>query len=238
MRLTFVVAVCALAAGIAGTAAADVYSVAIENMIPGGAGTGQPFTPPVCVIHDSDYSILVPGMLASPGLMYLAEDGVTDTLVAEAMQSPDVDTVFVAAMKPFFDHVEFVVEGEPGQLISLVSMLARTNDLVTGVFDVPLPAVGAVVMEPPVYDAGTEENTGLVADIPFYGNMFVGPSEEAPVDVIDCYSVKNDPKNMMLTWCFPPGARVSISHIAGGAKGEWGSKTMSKGGEKMEAGRQ
>jgi hypothetical protein len=230
----------ALALALAGAAAADAYRITFEDLVPGGAETGQPLTPPVAVVHGPQYAILIPGEFATRGLELLAEDGVTDTLAAEARASKDVKSVVIGAKAPFVDYVEFVVEGDPGDLLSVVAMFARTNDLVTGVFDVPLPRVGARSLEPPVYDVGTEVNTGMVRDIPFYGNSFVGPDERKAVSVIECYTVMNDSAFGKKQWCFPPGARISICHVGMGSTEPMGEGTMMHGtgsmGEQMGGG--
>ncbi len=203
---------CLIVASVAaGTAGAVTYEVMIENMIPGGAETGQPMTPPVVVVHNSGYSLFAEGDMATAGLEALAEDGVTDDLVAEAMASPDVYSVVVGP-GPFFDPITVEVEGNPGDLLSIATMLARTNDLITGLHDLPLPAEGVVLIdETGVYDAGTEENTGLVEHIPFYGNTFVGPDESSPIEMISSYVVNNDPTYGVLTYEFPPSARITVT---------------------------
>jgi hypothetical protein len=219
----------ALALVLMGSAAADAYWITFEDLVPGGAETGQPLTPPVAVVHGPEYAVLIPGEFATRGLELLAEDGVTDTLAAEARASKDVKSVVIGAKVPFVDYVEFMVEGDPGDLLSVVAMFARTNDLVTGVFDIPLPRVGARSLEPPVYDAGTEANTGMVRDIPFYGNSSVGPDERKPVSVIECYTVMDDPAFGEKQWCFPPGARISICHVGVGSMEPMGEGTMMHG---------
>jgi len=216
----------ALLACAGGPAAADVYTVTVENLIPGGAEMGQPMTPPLAVVHSPAYSLVTPGSMATKGLELLAEDGVTADLAAEAKASGAVKGTAVGAKSPFFDYVEFTVEGAPGDLLSVVTMLARTNDLITGVFSLPLPRVGARSTEVPVLDAGTEQNTGMVKDIPFYGNSMVGPDEHVPIKMIECYSVSDDPKQGTMEWCFPPAARISVCHGGMGHMEGMGSEHM------------
>ncbi|MBD3336370.1 MAG: hypothetical protein GF355_12725 [Candidatus Eisenbacteria bacterium] len=188
------------------------YEVLIENDIPGGADTGQPMTPPVVVVHGDGYSLFAEGAMATDGLELLAEEGMTADLVAEAEASPDVYEVQVGD-GPFVDQVTVMIEGEPGQLISAVTMLARSNDLITGVHDITLPDAKTLGSETNVYDAGTEQNTGLVEDIPFYGNTFVGPEEEMPIAEILSYEVVNDPDHGTLTYEFPPSATITIRPV-------------------------
>jgi hypothetical protein len=212
-KLRFALIALALAAVVGGAfqASALEYEVKIENMIPGGPEMGQPLTPPVVVVHGPGYSLFNVGVYATAGLEALAEDGVTADLVSEATASPDVYAVAVGG-GPFFDMVTVQISGDAGDLLSLAAMLARSNDLFTGLHDVALPGSGSVVIDPTnVYDAGTEENTGLVEDIPFYGNSFVGPDEMQPISMISTYSVVNDPVYKMLDYEFPPSARITIT---------------------------
>jgi hypothetical protein len=190
---------------------ADVYTIQIENLVPGGPETGQPMTPAVGVVHGPGYSLWMPGGMATDGLTLQAEDGDPSLLVAEAMASPHVSFVGVGG-GPFFDVDVFEVEGSPGDLFSLSTMLARSNDIITGVYDVELPAMEAVIMTE-AWDAGTEENTGLIEHIPFYGNPFVGPDEKNPIAVISAYSVVNDPDHGQIDFSFPPVARITISRM-------------------------
>jgi len=67
--------------------AATHYEVIITDEIPGGMATGQPFSPPVCAIHDAGYSLFMPGAMASPGLEIVAREGNPTMLAAEAMAS-------------------------------------------------------------------------------------------------------------------------------------------------------
>ena len=198
-----------------GFAQAELYEVLIEDLIEGGPEMGQPFTPPLVVVHGAGYSLFAEGDFATAGLEALAEDGVTADLEAEALASPDVYDVEIGS-GPFFGSALVEIEGTPGDLLSLVTMLARSNDLFTGVADVVLPAAGSVVIEPTgVYDAGTEENTGLVEHIPFYGNPFMGPDEDNPIAMISSYEVGNDEKYGVIRFEFPPSARITIRVLEG-----------------------
>jgi hypothetical protein len=203
----------ALALGLALPAGAALYEVQIDNLIPGGPETGQALTPPVVVVHGPGYTLFAEGDYASLGLEKLAEDGETADLVAEAMADPDVYQVVVGG-GPFFGTEIVQVEGMPGDLLSLATMLARSNDLFTGLSAVALPAAGSVAVEPTgVYDAGTEENTGLIEHIPFYGNAHVGPDEDNPIAMISDYKVLNDPAAGILSFTFPPSARITITRL-------------------------
>jgi hypothetical protein len=192
------------------TARAMTYQITIVNDIPGGLETGQPFSPPVCVVHDAGYSLFEPGAMASPGIILVAEEGDPSVLSMEAQASANVSAVVVGT-GPFFDPQTIDIQGEPGDLFSAAWMLGRTNDLFSGVHDVMLPMTGTIEMQTTVWDAGSEVNTGLIQDLGFYGNPMTGPDEMNPIMAIDSYAVQDDPTFGELTWDFPPSAHVIIS---------------------------
>jgi len=211
-RVTRTLTAAAVLTVAAGAAQADSYQILIENLIgEGGPDTGQPLTPSVAVVHGDGYSLWAPGMAATPGLELQAEDGDPSVLVGEAEASGDVSMV-VTGGGPFFDADTIMIEGSPGDLLSLSTMLARTNDLITGIYDVALPETEMTIMTS-AWDAGTEENTGEVAHIPFYGNPGVGPDEKDVVSKITEYSVVDDPDHGQLDYTFPPVARITITRM-------------------------
>jgi hypothetical protein len=206
------IAVAAVLTASATLAHADTYQITVENLLGGGGpDTGQPLSPPVAVVHGAGYTLWAPGGTATPGLELQAEDGDPSGIAGEAEAAADVSAVVVGA-GPFFDVEVVMIEGEPGDLFSLSSMLGRTNDIITGVNNVALPDTEVVIMTS-AWDAGTEENTGLIAHIPFYGNPGVGPDEKGVITEILEYSVVDDPDHGKLTWTFPPAARITITRM-------------------------
>ena len=190
--------------------AATHYEVIITNEIPGGLATGQPFSPPVCAIHDAGYSLFMPGAMASPGLETVAREGNPTMLAAEAMASASVSQVIVGT-GPFFDMQTIEFDAMPGELFSTAWMLGRTNDLFTGLYDIMLPLAGTTLeYTTTVWDSGTEVNSGLIADLGFYGHPNMGTDEDEPITAIDMYVIHDDPDYGMLTWDFPPSAHVTI----------------------------
>lgn len=186
------------------------YEITVENEIPGGVETGQPFSPPVAIVHGLEYMLWELGEPASPGLAMVAEEGATMTLEMEAGADPDVRSVTVGTGGPFFDSRTFEITAEPGDLLSIAWMLGRTNDLFSGIANVYLPASGSIEYQTSVYDAGSEMNTGMIAHIPFYGNSGVGPDEGGVVSMIDSYAVVDDPDQGRLEWAFPPAGRLRV----------------------------
>ena len=190
-------------------AAGMQYKVTIVNQIPGGPDTGQPFSPPVAVVHNSGYSMFEPGGWATPGLERVSREGDPSVLQSEALASPNVYSVVVGT-GPYFDQQVFMINGNPGNLFSVAWMLGRSNDEFSGLHDVVLPASGTSEYDLQAWDSGTEVNTGLIQDIPFYGNHNVGPDEHNPIGTLSSYTVHNDPTYGVLIWNFPPVAHVSI----------------------------
>ncbi len=208
IRLNSVASVAALL--VAGSATAATYTIKVEDLVAGGPATGQPMTPPVAAVHDASYTLFEVGAAASPGLELLAEEG-NPTVIVDEATAAGASSVVIGSAGPFFDMIEFEVTGNPGELLSIVSMFARSNDLVTGIHDVLLPAIGEVVFMTNTYDAGTEENTGLVAHIPFYGNADVGVDEDGVVAILNSYSVLDDPDVGRIDYTFPPAARITVT---------------------------
>ena len=60
---------------VSATSQADVYTIQIENLVPGGPETGQPMTPSVGVVHGPGYTLWMPGGMATAGLELQAEEG-------------------------------------------------------------------------------------------------------------------------------------------------------------------
>ena len=87
------------------------------------------------------------------------------------------------------------------------------GDDVALAIDVMLPASGFIEFETMVWDAGSEVNTGLAADLGFYGNPMTGPDEMNPIAAVTSYAVQDDPMFGMLSWTFPPSAHVRITHM-------------------------
>ena len=187
---------------------AEYYHVEIAGLDP-----GQPISPAAVVIHGQNYKLFEVGMPATMGLEGLAEDGMAHGLADEAQGMPDVFASLVGGSAPTFTAHKFIIEGHPGQLFSFACMLAKTNDIFVGAAGVELPADGnPVTVETMAYDAGTEENTGMAAHIPAFGNVGVGPTENGTVQVINSYAVQDDPgASGPVSYTWPPAARLTIT---------------------------
>ncbi len=162
------------------------YVVTIQNL------SDQPLGPVVAATHPADLHLWQPGELASPGIRVIAEMGVPFTFYDEVQATDGVTQVVNAGVPmtprgttrdsfgPFppgetlTDNVSFVIEGNPGDTLSLASMVVITNDGFWGLDGVELPAAGTRAYLADAYDAGTEENTELAADLDDGGSI-LGP---------------------------------------------------------------
>jgi hypothetical protein len=163
------------------------YRVTVANLAP-----GQPQTPPVVVVHGAKTSIVEAGAPASEGLAQLAENGNPQILLDALAEDPAVGGVAVAehpivsggipgaAGVPSFATIEVSAPANARRL-SVASMLICTNDGFSIVHDAKLPRkVGAsAVLYSHAYDAGSEQNTEVFADLVPPCQALVGVSGEA-----------------------------------------------------------
>ncbi len=192
---------------------AMLYAITIENQIPGGPDAGQPLSQSVVIIHDGGYRLFGPGETATPGFEILAEEGLPEALINEALANPHVMAAMVGA-GPIWNHETIEIEGNPGELLSVAMMLGRSNDLVTGIHDVILPPAGELIFNnTDVFDGGTEANTGMIEDIPFYGHYFTGQDDRAGMVTVPTYTVYNDPEQGQIEWQFPPSSRITVTAL-------------------------
>ena len=123
----------------------------------------QLMTPPVVAIHDPSVHLFQVGEEASDAIQVIAEMGNNTPLVDFALANPEVvSAAGVAGTAPFGsgDSVTLnLTTAESGQVFSAVNMIICTNDGISGVDSVALPAGNdpVVVMARP-YDAGTRVN--------------------------------------------------------------------------------
>ena len=139
------------------------YEITVTNVT-----RGQSFTPILVATHRAGVNLFTEGSPASPELALVAEDGDTVPLEAKLRANPnvlqvtttgDLDpgksvTVKIRAQKSF-DH------------ISLTSMLVTTNDAFFALNGVRGPRGSRILsLDSPAYDAGSEPNDELCANIP------------------------------------------------------------------------
>ncbi len=145
------------------------FEITLENMAPAtGPGSSQPFSPPVIATHTPLYHVFTLGQYASEGVSRVAEDAESAILVDALQNSKFVHAVQVGGgvILPGQSATYTVMTKLPFKKISIVSMLVNTNDTFTGIDAAALPLHGTRVFYLKAYDAGTEKNTELKANIP------------------------------------------------------------------------
>jgi len=139
----------------------DMYAVTITNLTP-----GETFTPILVVSHKKTHPLFKLGMPASEALAIAAESGNTDPIL-EGLRASGVayDAVSTGALLAPGASVTVNVKTKGKyNRISVVSMLIPTNDAFIAVNGVKVKK-HKVVMSP-AYDAGSELNDELCANIP------------------------------------------------------------------------
>jgi LPXTG-motif cell wall-anchored protein len=134
------------------------YDVTITNINSGMQG----LSPLVLATHPASTHAWQMGQLASKGTELLAEEGMPDMLASEVKgAATDVQTT-KAHLLPG-DSITVRIRANPGDMLSAATMLIQTNDGFTGLDAVPVAVGNTDTM---AYDAGTEINTELKADVP------------------------------------------------------------------------
>lgn len=144
------------------------YTVEVRNVT-----RGQGLSPFVFVAHGAGFALYELGRPASEGVWRLAEDGHTSYLVKELEKQSLVKTVTVGSgIQPGREQTsEIEVEDDDYPVhhqtfLSLISMLAQTNDGFAGGSGLKLPETGSVSYELRAYDAGSEVNNESCKYVP------------------------------------------------------------------------
>jgi hypothetical protein len=149
------------------------YRITLVNLT-----DGQPFSPPVAATHDRSMRMFQVGHLASDELAAIAQAGDPGPMFDLFNNSDEVTDAFnvgrpltrvgkvadpdgPGGMDPFVDTATFELMAEPGDRLSLATMLICTNDGFLGLDAVRLPSHGARAFLINGYDAGREQNTEL-----------------------------------------------------------------------------
>lgn len=129
----------------------------------------QILSPAVVATHDGRFEPMFrPGDEASAELRQIAEDAVNDPMLERLMNDHhvgDFGALEGAIMPGASRTIELEARGDH-HYVSLVGMLVTTNDGFYGVSGVRIPTFGHRGTTSPAYDAGTEENNELCANIP------------------------------------------------------------------------
>ena len=145
------------------------FDVTVTNLT-----NGQPLSPVAVIAHQSGYSVFAVGAAATVGLETLAEGGDNSALIAEADADMNVAASGsgAAPIGPAGSEtvtIEVLESDLPGLQISVSTMLVNTNDAISGLNGVDVSGLAegdAWMSRAIVYDAGTELNTELAAEIP------------------------------------------------------------------------
>ena len=177
MNLTQPIRIAALAAALTCAAAVNAdgktYAVTVTNITP-----GQIFTPLLVATHRSDIAFFEPGAPASEALTALAEGGDIMPLKNALDAAPELarDTATNGALLHPGESVTIEIQAS-GRFdrLSFAAMLIPTHDTFVALNSMPLPrhSRSTTVM---AYDAGTETNDELCANIPGPDCGGAGPS--------------------------------------------------------------
>lgn len=141
---------------------ADTYEVTVTNLT-----KGQSFTPRLAITHTAG-KVFDLGQPALPELATIAESGDVAPMMTLLSSAGSVITgtaVGAGLLDPGKSQT-IMIEGTPGTLFTLLSMLIPTNDAFIGINAVMLPMTGSASYHATVYDAGSEPNDELCVNIP------------------------------------------------------------------------
>ena len=145
------------------------FDVTVSNIT-----NAQPLSPVAVIAHGAGYAVFSIGTPATLGLEELAEGGDNSALLAEASADGNVTSSEsgAAPIGPAGSEtisIQVLESNLPDTRISVSTMLVNTNDAFSGLNGLPVGgmAVGdSVTVNGIAYDAGTEANTELAAEIP------------------------------------------------------------------------
>ena len=144
----------------------------------------QPITPPVVVVHSGFLTTLPTNADSMPGLETLAESGSPSEFATAITLAPGVKSASVMDVSgPIPGGAEATIRNlsaAPGDRISVIGMLACTNDAVTfGTAILPEHGGSVAMSSGAVFDAGTEDNDETAATVPCLGGEGVSDARDA-----------------------------------------------------------
>jgi len=145
------------------------YEVTVENLtVATGPGASQPLSPPVFASHNRSMRMFHVGRAASEELAAIAQDADGSGML-DLLGSSDAVHDFGQGGGVILpgSSDSFEVETLAGaRRLSVAFMLVNTNDGFSGLDSIRLPRHGSAVVDVYAYDAGSEVNSELAADIP------------------------------------------------------------------------
>lgn len=141
---------------------AKQYEVTVTNIT-----KGQSFTPVLSATHSSKIQFFELGNPASDELAELAEGGNVAPL-KEALEASGlaVDSTMTDGLLSPGSSVTFTLNAYPYSRLSVAAMLIPTNDTFMAINKARLPFRGTKTYYAKAYDAGSEMNDELCANIP------------------------------------------------------------------------
>ncbi len=173
MSATFSLSACSDDDNVAMTVPPPPPAMASFNITVANLTNAQPMSPIAVIAHQAGYEVFTVGAAASAGLEEMAEGGDNSALLAEADAAAMVvaTTSGGAPIGPAGNEtvsIDLLNSDRVGLRISVATMLVNTNDAFTALSTaVETMAVGDVLtFDSVAYDAGTEADTEMAADIP------------------------------------------------------------------------
>ena len=140
-----------------------IYTTRIENNT-----AGQPFSTPLVLEHNEDYSLFQFGMQASVPLEHLTEGGDNQPLMDTVSDENDLFNAVEGSGVVAPGSYQNVMLMPGSTHITVAGMLVNTNDaFFAQKIDLSSLAVGeSIHFEAPILDSGTEDNTETALTIP------------------------------------------------------------------------
>ena len=141
----------------------DSYQVTITNIT-----SSINFTPILVTSHRREIALFHAGSAASSDLTAIAEGGDTSGLAATLASNPDVIDIQRSGglLGPGHSVTVTVSAAHGAKHISIAAMMLPTNDGFIALDSAKAPRKGSTSFYSPGYDAGTEANDELCANIP------------------------------------------------------------------------
>ena len=159
-----ILAISLFSVGSYGEESTRYYEITVTNMT-----KGQTFTPILVLTHKKGVRLFTPGAPASEALAVLAESGDTGPLTMMMSMNPKVGDIVTSdgLLFPGETKTIMIPRSRRYHYISLAAMIIPTNDGFIALNGVQAPILRKTVMNlSPAYDAGSELNDELCANIP------------------------------------------------------------------------
>lgn len=140
---------------------------------PNAFPTNAHYSGTVVATHSAEYSMWAPGVLSSPGMKRIAEQGGGDILAAEVQAAIEAGTAGTFSTLPAINNsprsaMTRVPASSTHTLVSFASMIAPSPDWIVGAHDISLVDeqgnwLPEIVMDVLPYDAGTDSGVDFTS---------------------------------------------------------------------------